>query len=174
MYKQCLKYNPFMKHIIPLIIIILLSGCYSRNPDKTDLEGKPIPSFKILLTDSTTYLDTKDIQSGHPLVLFYYSPSCPYSRAQMEEMVENMSIMKKYQFLILTPAPFRQMKLFYSQFNLNKYKNVIVGLDNTKFISDYYKVTGVPFTIIFNDQKKMISAFTGKIYVKQIIHTINT
>ena len=148
-------------------------GCYGVEPEKTGLEGKPIPSFEILLPDSSTYIDTKSIQTDKPVVLFYYGPYCPYSRAQMQEMIENISIMKKIQFILITNAPFSDMKKFCAHYGIDKYKNITAGIDYNNFLGDYYKITGVPFTAIYDKNKKLISAFTGKIFVKQIIRTIN-
>jgi hypothetical protein len=162
-----------MKCVLLLLMIAILSGCYSKNPEKTGLEGKSMPSFKILLADSSRYVDTKNIPTGRPIVLFYYGPNCPYSRAQIEEMIDNISIMKEIQFLIVTRAPFNQMKSFNAHYQLNRYDNIIAGVDSGSFITDFYKVTGVPFTVIFDKNKKLISAFTGKIYVKQIISAVN-
>ena len=67
-----------MKYLSLTIIIAIFSGCYSTEPEKTGLEGKIMPSFKLLLEDSITYVDTKNIPIGKPVVLFYYGPHCPY------------------------------------------------------------------------------------------------
>lgn len=151
----------------------MLLGCYSTEPEKTGLEGKLMPSFKILQQDSTTYIDTKDIQTGKPLVLFYYGAHCPYSRAQMEEMIENMGIMKKYQFLIIARSPLGTMQKFNNHYQLGKYKNIITGIDYSGFLGEYFKITGVPFTAIYDKDKLLKSAFEGRIFVKQIISAIN-
>lgn len=162
-----------MKYISLFTINLIIFGCYGIEPEKTGFEGKEIPSFKILLRDSSTYLDTKSIKNGKPIVLFYYGPHCPYSRAQMEEMLENMSIMKNIQFVLITHSQFSEMNKFCSHYGINKYNNIVSGIDYNNFLGDYFKITGVPFTAIYDKDKKLISAFTGKIFVKQIISTVN-
>jgi hypothetical protein len=162
-----------MKYISAIILAIILWGCYGSEPEKTGLEGKPIPAFKILLRDSITYLDTKELQQGKPIVLFYYGPHCPYSRAQMQEMMDNMSIMKNIQFVLITRGNFNEMKIFCSHYGIDKYNNITAGVDFNNFLGEYFKITGVPFTAVYDKDKKLLSAFSGKIFVKQIVSTVN-
>lgn len=162
-----------MKFLLSTFLILMLFGCYSIEAEKTGLEGKPMPSFKILLGDSTQYFDTKNLEIGKPVVLFYYGPYCPYSRVQMEEMIDNMGIMKKYQFLVVTRSPLSAMQKFYAHYHLEKYHNITSGIDYTGFLGEYFKITGVPFTAIYDKDKKLLSAYEGKIFVKQIISTVN-
>ncbi|OQP45869.1 hypothetical protein A4H97_32010 [Niastella yeongjuensis] len=132
-----------------------------------------IPSFKLLLVDSINYFDTRDIAKGKPFVIFYYRSNCPYSRALMDEIIKNMASFKNYQFIIATRSPFNQMKSFYTHFKLNKYKNFIAGLDIENVVPEYYNVKGVPFTAIFDNDKKLVCSFTGRIDGKVILNSIN-
>jgi len=161
-----------MKQLVLFIIIAVLSGCYGAEPEKTGLEGKPLPSFKLLLSDSSTYIDMKDIPKGKPVVLFYYGPYCPYSRAQMEEIIRDIKQFKNTQFYVFTAWPFADMKKFYSYYRLDKYKNIIAGLDNSGFFEEYYKVAGVPFTAVYDKDGKLNKAFQGKIHSKEIIKAL--
>jgi hypothetical protein len=161
-----------MKHIISFSIFIVLLGCYGTAPEKTGMEGKAIPSFQLLLADSSTYVDTKDIHVGKPTVFFYYGPHCPYSRAEMEEIIDEINTLKDVQIYAITHGSYTQMRKFYEHYQLNKYPNIVAGLDVKNFFGDYFKIIGVPFTAIYGKDGKMISAFTGKIYVKQIRHAL--
>lgn len=156
-----------MKRLI--LFYILLSGCYGRRPPlTTGHEGKPLPSFSLLLSDSLTTLDTKNIPNGNPVVLFYFGPYCPYSRAQMQEILDNMSILKNIKFYIFTDWPFSDTKKFYNNYHLKNYKNIVLGMDNNGVFSNYFKVQGVPYMAIYNKDKILKHAFIGKIDGTQI------
>ncbi len=161
-----------MKYLSLTIIIAIFSGCYSTEPEKTGLEGKIMPSFKLLLEDSITYVDTKNIPIGKPVVLFYYGPHCPYSRSQMDEIVEEIRTLKNIHFYVFTSAPFSEMKKFNRYYKLNQYANITTGFDGIHFFSDYFKVTGVPYLALYDKNKKLKKAFEGKIYSKQILKAL--
>lgn len=149
-------------------LLIILSGCFAKAPEKTGLEGKPMPSFNLLLADSTTYLNTNSISSGKPIVLFYFGPDCPYSRAQMEEIIEDINILKDIRFYVFTTAAFSEMKEFYKHYQLDKYPNITVGIDYANFFGDYFEAIGVPYIAIYGKNKKLNKAFMGKVYGRQI------
>jgi thiol-disulfide isomerase/thioredoxin len=156
-----------MKLILVFAIFLILS-CNSSQPTKTGLEGKTLPTFNLLLADSTTWFNTKNIPEGKPTVLISYSPRCPYCRAQMEEIVEDIDKLKEIQFYLITTYPFQEMKHFYAQYKLNKYNNIISGRDTANFLANYFEATAVPYLAIYGKEKKLKEVFVGKIYSSQI------
>jgi len=157
-----------MKNAYFFIIIITLVGCFGKEPEKTGLEGKTLPSFKLFLADSTTYFDTKDIPSGKPVVLFYFGPHCPYSKSQMLEIINNMESLKDIRFYIFTTWSFRELKMFYSLHELKKYPNLVAGVDYTNFFANYFSAEGVPYLAIYGKDKRLKGCFVGKIDGNQI------
>lgn len=156
-------------HSLFFLLLIYLSGCYSKVSDKTGLEGQPMPSFKLLLPDSTTYLDSKDLKVGRPIVLLYYSPRCPYCRAQIKNIIENIDKLGDILFCLVTNYSLKEMKQFGKTYNLNKYHNIINGQDINNSVSNYYEVQGVPYLAIYGKNKKLNQVFEGKAYTSYII-----
>lgn len=157
-----------MKRTFIYAIALVLVGCFGKEPEKTGLEGKPLPSFKLFLTDSTTHFDTKAIATGKPIVLFYFGPHCPYSKSQMDEIVNNMQSLKDIQFYIFTTWSFRELKQFYAKYELKKYPNIVAGVDYTNFFADYFSAVGVPYMAIYGKDKLLRESFIGKIKSSQI------
>jgi len=157
-----------MKRLFFLLTLLSLVGCYHAVPEKTGLEGKPLPEFSLLLTDSSTYFNTRGIPSGNPVVLFYFSPQCPYCRAQMGEIIENIHSLKNIRFYIFTDWSFPDMKAFYVHYQLNSYPNIIMGVDYANFFEGYFKVRGVPYIAIYGKNKLLKEAFNGKVDISQI------
>jgi thiol-disulfide isomerase/thioredoxin len=158
-----------MKFMFLFVITICLYGCFGIEPEKTGLEGKPMPSFKILLTDSTRYFDTKDIPGGKPVVLLFIGPHCPYSKAQMAEIVEDINDLKNINFYVFTNWPLKEMKSFCNSYELKKYSNIMAGIDYSSFFPEYFGATGVPYIAIYGKDKKLNKAFKGRIFGKQIL-----
>ena len=151
-----------MKITASIILWLFIASCYSKQPENSGLKGQPLPSFTLLLADSATYVNTHNVVPGKPTALFLFGPHCPYSRAQMEGIIDNIKMLKDIQFYIFTTTAFSEMKSFYNHFNLDKYQNIKVGIDTSGFFQDYFKVTGVPYISIYGKDKKLKESFSGK------------
>jgi hypothetical protein len=158
-----------MKKFILLLLMAALSGCYGKRPPiKTGLEGKVLPSFNILLNDSNTFFNTNNIPVGKSVVLYYFSPECPYCRAQMEEIVEHTSSLRDIRFYVFTSWPFSEMKRFYEHYQLERYPNIVVGVDYSKFFVTHFRAQGIPYMAIYGRDKKLKEVFMGNVYADQI------
>lgn len=147
------------------------SSCEEEKPQKaykTGMEGKPLPAFVIQLLDSITFIHSEDLPKDKSLVLFYFSPTCPYCRAQMHDMVNNIDRFKDKDLYILTNADLKYIKGFAEYFKLNRLRNVIVGRDTGSVVLITYRQTKVPFTAYFDKNKQLKAAYSGRITVNSL------
>lgn len=155
-----------MKFLI-LIFAITLSACYSKEPEHTSKEGKPLPEFKIQLSDSSI-LNTKDIATGKPFLIFIFGPHCPYSKAQMQNFVDNKKDLKGVDIIAITPYPFKQMTDFYQTYGIEKYPDIKMGIDPNNFFGTYISARAVPYIAVYNKDKKLAKAYLGITSVGEI------
>jgi len=157
-----------MKKIPAFILIACLVICCKHPTIKTGLEGQPLPVFNLLLTDGTSKFSTSTIPMGQPTALFYFSPRCPYCRAEMKEIVQNMNELKDIRFCMITNFPLPEVKRFYDEYKLGNYANITVGHDSLFAFSDYFKVQGVPYTAIYGRDKKLKGVYIGMAKTRDI------
>lgn len=105
--------------------------------------------------------------------MFCFGPHCPYSRAEMKEILNSISLLKDYKLYAITAWPFQEMKDFYHDFNLKDYKNITTGYDIANVFQNYYSIPGVPFLAIYGKERKLRQAFVGKISAEQIKEVID-
>lgn len=158
-----------MKCFVAILSFCFLMSCFSSEPEKTRHEGERLPSFKILLMDSTSILDTRDIPASKSFVFFYFGPHCPYSRAQMKEILGNIEKLKSYHFYIISGWPFSELKDFYTHYQLYKYSNITAGYDYTHVFTGYLNIKGVPYLAVYNANKTLKESFAGKTTSRQLI-----
>jgi peroxiredoxin len=158
-----------MKKIILFITIVTLAGCFGAEPQKTGKEGKSLPEFSILLTDSTTWLRSEDIPANKPFVLFIFSPNCPFCKAQTKKIIEDIDMLQDIHFYFISRYPLSAVKTYIKEFQLAKQSNITVGLDSAHFVTDYLEVPGFPYMAIYGKNKRLNHAFLGKIYTRQLI-----
>lgn len=162
-----------MRIPITIVLITAIVSCNGRTPIKSGLEGKELPSFNLLLRDSITYFNTNNIPSGKPTVLLCVGPYCPYSRSQVEEIVKEIKTLNEIQFFIFTPYSLTEMKSFCDLYKLQKYSNIVTGIDYANFFADYYKVKGVPYIAIYGKNRRLKETFIGKVESWQIKEVAN-
>jgi len=156
-----------MRYLVFALLFMgaIFSSCKEEKPQKaykTGMEGKPLPAFAIQLLDSTSFIHSEDIPGDKNLVLFYFIPTCPYCRAQMRDMVNNIERFKDEQLCILTDANLSSIKNFVSYFDLQNFKNVIIGRDTGGVIVQNYGLISVPFTALFDKNKNLKVAYSGR------------
>ena len=162
-----------MKHLLYGLLISFSISCHDKKQETTGLEGKPMPSFKLLLMDSITYLNTNDIPSTEPIVLLFISPFCPYCKSQTENIIKDIKSFANVRIYILTGLPFNSLKQFYTDYKLQKYSNIIVGYDFAEYFPQYYNVQTIPYLAIFNKEKILKRVLKGKAETKLIKAIIN-
>jgi thiol-disulfide isomerase/thioredoxin len=137
-------------------------------PVVTNHEGNLLPRIEMLMSDSVTHLNIEKLPGGKPIVLFYFSPHCPYCRAEIDDITKNISQLKGIEFYLLTPYPYSDMKAFYDEYKFDKYPSIKVGIDYQFEFGAYFKTELVPYLAIYNSKRMLRSAFQGNITSEQI------
>jgi len=157
-----------MKKIPAFLLIACLVISCKRPTIKTGLEGQSLPAFNLLLSDGISNFSTGNIPIGQPAALFYFSPRCPYCRAQMNEILQNMDELKGIRFCMITNFPFPEMKHFYNEYKIGNYPNIIVGYDSLYAFSNYFKAEGVPYMAVYSRDKKLKGVYIGMAKTRDI------
>jgi len=141
---------------------------------KTGMEGRLLPSFQLLLPDSVTKLNATEIPTGKPFIVIGFSPWCTHCQAETRDILAHIGQFKNVNIYYVTPYPFWQMKTFYKAFHLEKYPNIVMGKEVTKnvFLS-YFQAPGVPYTAVFDAQKRLKSAFVSEARADKLAQAVS-
>lgn len=162
-----------MKHIINLLLLVNIVSCSNPNRVNTGLEGKPLPTFNLLLADSLTKFSTVRIPNGQPVVLFYFGPYCPYSKAEIADILKNMDSFRKVRFYLLTTANYPDMMTWQKLYHLENYPNITLARDSADFFGNYFNTIGVPYLAVYDDQKHLKDLFEGKMDISTLSSSVS-
>jgi len=123
--------------------------------DKTGMEGRLLPSFDLLLPDSTTHLNTANIPTGKPFIVVGFSPFCKHCQALLADLTQRIDDFKGTRIYYVTPGKFSDMRTFYRYFHLEKYPSIVVGRDSANTFFSYFKAPGTPYTTVFDSKKRL-------------------
>lgn len=153
-----------MKSIFFFFVFVCLYGCFGKRPTlETGHEGKPLPSIKLLLLDSSTHIDTKTWRTGKPIVLIDFSPYCPYCRSLTQNIVDKHEDLKEIQFILLSSYPLMDLKNYTKEYTLKNYPNITIGRDYDATFGHYFDSPGVPCIAIYGKDRLLKQVLMGKV-----------
>ncbi|WP_130855573.1 peroxiredoxin family protein [Olivibacter jilunii] len=173
---QLFKYsvNPLLA--VCLLVLLLLSNCNFTSshsfplnePITTGMEGRTLPSFNLLSTNGVAF-NSNDIPLGKPVILLFIRPDCPFCEAQIDEIIDNIELLINFRIYLVTSYPLEELKVIYKKRDLKKYNNITAASDPENFFRRYFSVKSVPYTVIYDEQKKLSRVYVGFIGVSEIL-----
>jgi thiol-disulfide isomerase/thioredoxin len=153
------------------ILCLALISCAQKKEGKSFVsgrEGSTMPNLNILLSDSTGYFNTASIKNGKPTIFFYFKPTCPYCRLQTRRIVNNMKEYKDVNFCMIAYKPLKQLEKYRQEFEIEKYSNVKIGRDTGYGFVKLFPIPTVPFTAVYNREKKLVKTYFGALSKRQL------
>lgn len=156
-----------MKLLFLIFSILTISCSNKRNYAKAEMKGSYLPQFKILLADSS-FLYSQNVSINKTLILFYFSPFCPYCRLMIKDIIRNKQLFVNTQICMITYVDLSTTNNFIKEFKLNQLSNVKVGVDYQNFCSNHFSIKGVPHMIVYDKSKKLIAQLKGNMSAKKL------
>jgi thiol-disulfide isomerase/thioredoxin len=159
--------SPWSATTIVLLLLgsigwIMVKAAKAPTLDKTGLEGSPLPAFELVLADSVTRLNTKDIPTGQPFLIVGFSPYCPHCQGEIRDILKNMQKFRDTRVFLITYFPLSDLRLFYKKLRLDKYPNVTAAVDNKNVFLSYYRQHSIPFTAVYDSKKRLAEVISGR------------
>jgi len=128
-----------------------------------------LPAFSILMMDSVKQFNTYNIPEGKPTMLVMFSPECDHCQRFVKDMMANMDSLNNVQIYMITFLTLPSLRAFYAKNEWKKYKNITAGKDHKYFFMDFYKPKSVPFIIVYDKHKKLVTSFEGNVKITELI-----
>ena len=154
-----------------IILLILSVGCKNKEGATkygTGKEGEPIPSFTIQTINGKFY-NPANSEDKKKMVVVFFSVSRPYCRVETRRIASNMDRFKNYNFIFTSIEEEKELKAYAKHYKLEKFENVVVGKDTGKVMPKHYRIVGVPFTAVFDENKSLLRAYAGPIQIEQLL-----
>lgn len=127
-----------------------------------------MPSIDLLLPDSTTHFETAKIAAGQPVVLFYFSPFCPYCRAELQELIDHNEALGRIEVVLITDYGPADILPFYSRYKLARFPNMVMGGDIRHVFAAYFKTNQVPYLAVYNGKGMLQQVAIGQLGSEEI------
>ncbi|GGB23996.1 TlpA family protein disulfide reductase [Puia dinghuensis] len=140
---------------------------------KTGLEGRLIPSIPLLLTDSTTWLNTQDIPTGKPFIVMGFAPWCVHCQRLTIDIKDHIKDFKDTRIFYITPDWFKNMRSFYEFYKLSQYPNIVMGRDSANLFFGFFNSHTTPLITIYDAKKRLKKVIPGQPTAAQLAQMID-
>lgn len=116
----------------------------------------------VLQTPSGGSFQFSSIPQGKPVVLMFFSPTCPYCQEETAEITTHANLNKEAAIVMVSTFNRQALSQYVDQYKLNDFGNIRVVRDFGGSLFQQYGVQSVPFTIVYDGSHRMVKAFRGK------------
>lgn len=142
-----------------LLASCLMFGVVAASAQAPVKKTDKIAPFSIKLADGKIFTPVQ--LKKQATILIYFSPDCEHCQHFTKEMIDNYQKMfTDKQVVMVTYLTTADVKRFEDMFELQNYKNIVVGTEERTFIvRNYYNVTRFPFVVLYNKQGKEVKTY---------------
>ncbi|QES89034.1 TlpA family protein disulfide reductase [Rhizosphaericola mali] len=158
------------KLVLALVLILSAQLGFSQTYDSIApyKKDKNMPTFQVLLTDSTWYSNTTN-NHNQPTLIIYFNPDCDHCQHMAASFEKDMDAFKNVNLLWTTYlAPLDELKNFSHSYNLDKYPNVYFGKDPNYAIPAFFRVEYTPFVALYDKNNKLVHTWTLNVSADEI------
>lgn len=155
-----------------LLMMLQLIGRGQGKEQAPYLQKPVLPSFRVLLADSSTWFTEAELKKGRPVLIMLFSPDCSHCQHQAEILTRNMEYLRETELLLTTYQPLFKMKEYISRYRLDQYPQVHVGRDVYYFFGPFFQLSHAPFLAVYDEKGNLQRVFDGGADIDRIREAI--
>lgn len=163
-----------MKMTYYILLATLLWGCDTPWQQDSSRAYNNLPSINVLLMDSTTVTNTRQLAGSHSIILLYFSPDCEHCQAEINYLLYNITSLKNVHLVLISPAPISSLRGFAKRFLLDQYPNITLTNDYQYKCYNLFKIRSFPYIIIYNQQHQLTKLYKGETEIERITQAIKS
>ncbi len=127
-----------------------------------------LPPFTIIKVPDSTRFEMANLQKNKAVMIVVFSPDCEHCQHEIKKIKANIKLFKNVQIVMISNLGYRYIKVFYKEFEMAKYPNIIMGMDYRYLLGSFFNMEGLPSVFLYDKNGKFIKAFDRKASVQTI------
>lgn len=130
-----------------------------------------IPEFELLTLKQRPF-NNANLKLNLNTIFIYFNSECDFCQHEAQSISDNLDSFKNVQFIFVSMEPIETIKQFSEQYKLNNQQNVKFLYDNNTTFSSRFDANSIPYTLIYNQNQKLIKKHKGQLDAKGIIRAL--
>lgn len=153
--------------------VMAISTWAQADPAAATLKNiQHVPTFKIFTAPDSTEYTSESIKQNKPFVLMFFSPDCDHCQKEAKELLAYREELKHLPILMVSPAPFKEIKTFYQDYNIASMTNITMGQDLNYALGLKYQPRIYPSIFVYDSRGILAKVFAGNIGVPAILDAV--
>ena len=131
-----------------------------------------IPAIAVTTIPDSTIFTNINLQKNTPFFIMFFSPDCDHCHIQTKELLAYKEELKGIQILLLSIAPYQEIKNFYDEFGLSAMPNLSIGQDVNFKLGSTYRISTYPSIFLYDQKGNLAKAFIGNIGIPAILDAL--
>jgi thiol-disulfide isomerase/thioredoxin len=119
-----------------------------------------IPPFNLVLVPDSVAFTKADLKTKKPVVIMIFSPDCDHCLHATENLIANINMYKKVQIIMVSSLSFGSIQKFSKNLELDKYPNIKVCYDASRFLGSFYEIKSFPSIYLYSKKGKLVGDFS--------------
>jgi thioredoxin-related protein len=133
-----------------------------------------LPPFKMYRSNDSIFSATA-LPKNKPVIVIYFDPECDHCQKLMNDVFKKINSFKKAEIVMITFKPVEEVAAFEKKYKTHNYSNISVGTEGTSYqLRNYYKLTVMPFTALYDKQQKLNYSYGQDISVDELIKRLQS
>jgi len=158
--------------IVPILVLLGLSFLGYKTYRVMEKKKQARQAARQLPKLDFEFLNPLVIRNGIPVLVIFFSPDCDHCQYMTKKIVEHHDEFKEVQLIMIAPATKAGIQQFANEYDLNKLKDVNLGMDtNFKFFK-IFGSTMTPSFFVYNRQHVLVKSIQGETKLSNILSLI--
>ena len=127
-----------------------------------------VPPFSLYIVPDSSLFLKKDLKKNKATIVFVFSPDCDHCQHATEDLIKNYDDLKKAQIVMATSLGYQYIPKFYAINQLERFKNIYMGWDQNRFLSNFYGVTTFPSVYVYDKKGNFVKGFEGNVSFDEV------
>ena len=122
-----------------------------------------VPPFALYSVPDSILFSKKDLKKNKATIIFVFSPDCDHCQHATEDLIKNYEALKKVQIVMATSLDYPTIAPFYAVNKLERFKNISMGWDKNRFLSNFYGISSFPSVYVYDKKGNFVQGYEGNV-----------
>jgi len=130
-----------------------------------------IPEFEFLSLEKQLFTKTS-LKPDVNTIFMYFNSECDFCQHEAQSIYDNLDSFKNVQFIFVSTEPISTIQQFSEQYNLDNQRSITFLNDSLDTFSSQFDATSIPYTLIYDQNEKLIKKHKGQLNAKGILRAL--